>query len=125
MNDTTNIIETTERWVSAERGGDPAGLRDLLADDFRAVGPVGYVLDKQQWMSRFDDGSYTSLAFENVTVRRFGDVAVAIGDHVQDGHFRGHHVEGSFRMTQVLVRDEDNWQIVSMHLSPIAEKLAA
>src|SRR5439155_19051474 len=102
-----------------------SGLRDLLADDFRAVGPVGYVLDKQQWVSRFDDGGYASLVFENVTVRRFGDVAVAIGDHVQVGHFRGHHVEGSFRMTQVLVRDEDNWQIVSMHLSPIAEKLAA
>ena len=121
MNETSEIIETGQRWAMAERTSDVNALRDLLADGFRAVGPVGFVLDKEQWIGRHDDARYDKLAFENVDVRQFGDVAVAIGDQRQDGVFRGHHVEGTFRMTQVLTHDDGRWRVASLHVSPIAD----
>ena len=125
MNETANVIETTQRWAEAERTSDVDALREVLADDFRAVGPVGFVLDKEQWIGRHDDASYDVLTFENVDVRHFGDTAVAIGDQRQDGTFRDHRVEGTFRITQVLTNKGGRWRVASIHLSPIAERLAA
>jgi ketosteroid isomerase-like protein len=118
MKTANEIIQTGNRWAAAERSGDRAALESLLDDDFRAVGPAGFVLDKSEWIGRHEDAQYESLSWENVDVRRFGDIAVAIGDQSQAGVFRGHRVEGCFRMTQVLVQRDGGWHLASIHLSP-------
>src|SRR3712207_1616011 len=44
------IRELGQRWADAERRGDADALDALLSDDFVIVGPLGFVLDRQQYL---------------------------------------------------------------------------
>jgi ketosteroid isomerase-like protein len=110
-----------ERWARAERDGDAAALDDLSVADFTLVGPLGFVLDKREWLDRFRAGAFTveALDWEDVSVRDYGEAAVAIGVHAQRAAFGGNRADGKFRATHIAVRDGDRWRLAGMHLSPI------
>ncbi|WP_242892039.1 nuclear transport factor 2 family protein [Actinomadura litoris] len=113
------VRELSGRWADAERAMDTGTLDELLDEDFRAVGPVGYVLTKEQWLGRYQGGlNVTAFTLRAVGVRVFGDTAIAIGTQVQEATHQGRPTEGRFRVTQVYLRRDDTWRIVSLHLSP-------
>ena len=105
----------------AEIGGDTATLDALSTDDFTLVGPVGFVLDKQQWLERYRGGGLRThaLAFEDAVTRVHGDCAIRVGRHVQEAEFQGRPVNGEFRATHIAVRDGGRWRLAGVHLSPI------
>jgi ketosteroid isomerase-like protein len=115
------IAELEEAWITAELHGDAAALDGLLADDFRAVGPLGFVLDKSQWLDRFRSGAlrYDDVDWGDVEVRTYGDTAVAIGRWTQRGEHQGNSVDGTFRVTQVLVHEKRDWFLGTLQLSPM------
>jgi hypothetical protein len=49
----TSISEFLSRWTLAELNGNASAMKDLLADDFVGVGPLGFLLSKQAWLERF------------------------------------------------------------------------
>jgi hypothetical protein len=117
------LQELEQRWAKAEIEADISVLDALAADDFSLVGPVGFVLDKQQWLDRYRQGDLVtrSLAFEDGMTRIYGGAAVTIGRHIQEAEYRGHPVNGEFRATHLAVRDgTQQWRLAGMHLSPIA-----
>jgi len=100
--------------------GDTTSLGRILAEDFVAVGPRGFML------SRHDSGSLTYGAFEwdEVEVRVHGDAAVMIGRQAasavyQDEDVR-HEIQDQFRTTLVFVEKQGRWLLLGLHLSPIA-----
>jgi ketosteroid isomerase-like protein len=105
----------------AEIEGDAATLDALATDDFTLVGPVGFVLDKQQWLDRYRGGGLRTraLAFEDAVTRVHGDCAIRVGRHVQEAEFQGRPVNGEFRATHIAVRDGGRWRLAGVHLSPI------
>lgn len=44
-------------WAAADMRGDTSFLESVLADDFIAVGPRGFMLTKEQWLSHHASGS--------------------------------------------------------------------
>ena len=115
-----------EGWAAAELRGDTVTLGRILADDFVAVGPRGFMLSKEQWLSRHDSGNLTYKAFDwdEVTVRVHGDAAVIIGRETasavyEDGEVR-HEIQDQFRATLVFVEEQGRWLLLGLHLSPIA-----
>jgi ketosteroid isomerase-like protein len=115
------LAELDRTLARAEIEGDTATLDALATDDFMLVGPVGFVLDKQQWLERYRGGGLhtTALALEDATTRVRGDVAISIGRHIQEAEFQGRPVNGEFRATHIAVRDAGRWQLAGVHLSPI------
>jgi ketosteroid isomerase-like protein len=115
------IRELNRRWAQAETHGDVAALDALAADGFRLVGPVGFVLDKQQWLDRYRLGDFVtaSLRFEDVQTRRYGDTAISIGRQVQQAEYQGHPANGEFRTTLVAVRDGGQWRLAGGQVGPI------
>ena len=107
--------------IRAEINGDIATLEALATEDFTLVGPVGFVLDKGQWLERYRDGGLrtTALAFEDAVTRVYHDFAIRIGRHVQEAQFQGRPVNGEFRATHIAVRQRDRWRLAGIHLSPI------
>ncbi len=116
-----DLAELDRTVTRAEVDGDVATLDALSTDDFMLVGPVGFVLDKQQWLDRYRGGGLRTiaLAFEDAVTRVHGDCAIRIGRHVQEAEFQGRPVNGEFRATHVAVRDGDRWRLAGVHLSPI------
>ena len=114
-----SILELGRRWAEAEQGGDVAALATLLAGDFVAVGPRGFVLNREQWLDRYRAGNLRNDTFSwhDVSVRIYGETAVAVGVQAQQSEYQGHDASGRFRLTQVTVRQGDRWLIAGLHLS--------
>ena len=117
------VLELGWQWAAAERTGDADALRPMLADDFVLVGPLGFMLDKEQYLGsrRSGDLKHESLVWEDVRVRVYGETAVAVGSQTQRSTYQGRDASGRFRVTQVAVRQMDRWTIVGLHYSPIAQ----
>jgi len=89
---------------------DTAVLGELAVDELRLVGPLGFILDKTQWLERYQTGALVtkSLSWDEVEVRDFGDTAIAIGRHTQQADYGGRSADGRFRVTHVFVRSADS-----------------
>ena len=118
----TEILALGTRWAEAEQAGDTGKLGELAAPGFRLVGPFGFVLDRTQWLDRYAAGELvtSSLSWDEVQVRDFGETAIAIGLQTQQATYQGRPADGQFRVTHVFVRDGDRWALASMHLSQAA-----
>jgi ketosteroid isomerase-like protein len=119
----TTVHDLVDRYAAAEAAHDAATLAELAIDDVTLVGPVGFVLDRAAWLRRFEDGlSYAELSIGDVAVREHGDHAVAVGVQTQSASYRGHTMAGRFRLTLVASRDDEDWRLLSAHLSgPLPE----
>jgi ketosteroid isomerase-like protein len=121
MSTEEQVRELGRVWAAAEERGDTVALAALAIDGFRLVGPLGFVLDRDQWLARYDGGELVTgkLGWTEVEVRDFGGTAIAIGVHEQVATHQGNPVNGRFRATHVLVREDDRWRLAGIHLSPI------
>jgi ketosteroid isomerase-like protein len=117
------VRQLGQQWADAEALGDTGTLGRLLTDDFVLVGPLGFMLDKQQYLgSRLSgDLRHESFAWEDLSVRVYGDAAVVVGSQTQRSTYQGHDASGRFRVTQVAVEQGGVWVIAGIHLSPIAQ----
>ena len=111
-----------KRWVEAELARDVIVLDALTHKDFILVGPLGFLLDKAQWLDRYANGDLvtSSLSWRDTQARVFGDCAVVIGTHDQQASYRGQPNNGQFRATHILVRENGAWRLAGMHLSPMS-----
>lgn len=121
MSAENEIRELDERWADAERRGDVDVLAALTTDDFTLVGPLGFVLTKEQWLDRYRGGDLvtTSLDWRDAQVRDYGDCAVAVGVHAQAAAYRGNPSDGEFRSTHIAIRRDGRWLLAGIQLSPI------
>ncbi len=120
---TAEILALGKRWAEAEQRADTVVLAELAVDEFRLVGPFGFILDKTQWLERYQTGvlDTKSLSWDEVEVRDFGDTAIAIGRHTQQATYGGRSADGQFRITHVFVRAADSgWRIANIQLSQLA-----
>jgi ketosteroid isomerase-like protein len=120
---TRNDVETAlSRWTAAEAAGDSAALQTLLADDFTAVGPLGFTLTKQDWLDRHAPGqlTYETFDLDELQVRVYDDAAVAIARQSAQGTHQGQPVPSALRITLVLTRADDRWRLAVAHMSFIA-----
>src|SRR5215469_12993927 len=120
---TDQVLELGRQWASAERAGDADTLEPLLAHDFLLVGPLGFMLDKPQYLGsrRSGDLKHASLVWDDVHVRAYDNAAVAVGSLTQRSTYQGRDASGRFRVTQVAAQHGDRWTIVGLHYSPIAQ----
>jgi ketosteroid isomerase-like protein len=117
------IIALGQRWAEAQERGDTEVLESLLTSDFTLVGPLGFVLDKQQWLGQYRSGALVthSMALDEVEVRDYGDAAIAIGRVTQHVEYQGQPANGRLRVTQIAIRAAEDWLLAGVHFSQIAE----
>ena len=121
------IIKLAHEWLDAVGRRDRATLARILAEDFLISGwqPEGRLADKQFYVEDclkpvdIQEGSYH---FDRWKVRRYGDTAVV--NCVLDIHavVGGHKWGGEVLITDVWVREQDTWRVVTRHTSPIVRE---
>jgi ketosteroid isomerase-like protein len=122
MTATTDVLDLVGRWAAAEQGNDAEALDRLLAADFVGVGPLGFVLGRDQWLARFGNGlDNRSFAVEDTQVREYGNTAVVVGVLAQETSWQGSDNSGRFRLTLVAVRPADRWLLANAHIGMLQE----
>ena len=118
------VLRLADAWATAELRGDTTFLERILTDDYTGIGPLGFMLTKQEWIVRHQAGDlkYESFSLDEVKVRVYNnDAAVLTGRQVQNGAYRGNSIQAQFRTTLVFVRQQGQWQLASLQLSTIGQ----
>jgi len=117
------VLRLADAWATAELRGDTAFLESTLTDDFIGIGPLGFMLTKQEWLARHRSGDlkYESFNLDEVKVRVYNDAAILTGRQVQHAAYRGNPIQGQFRITLVFVQLQGQWRLASLQLSTIGQ----
>lgn len=115
--------EFLAEWAAAEQVGDISALDRLLADDFTAAGPLGFILPKQAWLARHRsrDLTYQDFSLDEVHGRPLGQDAVMVTARINvRGSYQGHPIPEATRATLVLAGGPGRRQLAAIHMSFIA-----
>ena len=118
----STLLELSKRWAESQSGNDAKAEAPLIHADFKAVGPRGFVLDRAQWLGRYEGGLHNeSFELSEVSERQIGDCGLLIGVQKQTSSYQGRPSVGQFRVTQVWLKQDETWQMASIQLSEIAQ----
>ena len=118
------VVQLAGAWANAELPGDTASLERRLSDDFIGIGPLGFMLTKQEWLARHAAGDlkYEFFSLDEVRVRVYNnDAAVLTARQAQQATYRGNNIPGQFRITLVFIQQHGQWQLASLQLSAIGQ----
>ncbi len=114
-------LEDSVRALESQRAqallkADTVALSQLLADDFVEISRLGTLRTKADNMREIASGALrlTSVRYDSLSVRIYGDVAVLQGIADNTGTFRGFPFTGKIRYTRVFVRRDGRWRAVAM-----------
>src|SRR5262245_2693826 len=128
-------VATTSKATSAEeevraldmaRGqallkADTTAIARMTADEFVEVSRLGQLRTKADNLRDVRSGALklTSVKYDSMSVRVYGDVAIlrSIADNA--GTFRGFPFGGKIWITRVFVKRDGRWQAVAMQHTPI------
>jgi uncharacterized protein (TIGR02246 family) len=117
------VAQLADTWATAELRGDTAFLEQVLADDFVGVGPLGFLLSKQEWLARHQSGvlHVAAHSLEEVKVRTYSEAAIMIGRLSQQATYRGNPMNAPMRTTLVFVRQDGQWRLAGLHFCNIGQ----
>lgn len=100
---------------------DTTALARLTAEEFIEISRIGQLRTKADNLRDIGSGDLklTTVKYDSMTVRVYGDVAVlrAIADNT--GLYHGFPFAGRIWYTRVFVRRDGRWQAVTMQHTPI------
>src|SRR2546423_11751772 len=99
------VLRLADAWAAAELRGDTAFLESTLTDDFIGIGPLGFMLTKQEWLARHRPGDlkYESFNLDEGKGRRYNDAAILPGRQVQHAAYLGNPIQRPVPITLVFV----------------------
>jgi ketosteroid isomerase-like protein len=117
------VVRLADAWATAELRGDSAFLESILADDFIGVGPLGFLLTRQEWLAGHQSGDmkYDVHTLDEVRVRAYTEAAIVIGRLTQEATYRGNPMNVQMRITLVFVRQHEQWHLAGLQLSSIGQ----
>jgi ketosteroid isomerase-like protein len=119
---TTRPIDSfLSEWTSAERAGDNGKLEDLVTDDFYGVGPLGFVLPKEAWLTRHRQGLiYEAFDLEQIQIHLYAEVALVTAQNNTRGSYQGQPIPEAVRATLAIVKNSGHCRLAAIHMSFIA-----
>jgi ketosteroid isomerase-like protein len=112
--DSVKALET--RRGEALLKADTAALSRMMTAEFIEISRLGQVRTGADNLRDIGAGvlKLTSVKYDSLTVRIYGDVAVLRGIADNTGSMRGFPFSGKIRYTRVFVKRDGRWQAVAM-----------
>ena len=122
--DEQQIRKIEQEWLDAIVKRDAAYLQNLEAPDFAVTGPGGRTLNKEEDIKDTTSGETTfeKMTIEKLTVRFYGETAIANGVAQVKAHTKGKNESGKYSWTDVFVKMNGEWKAVSGHVTAVAPK---
>ena len=121
-NQEANIRKLMSDLATALMKGDTDALDKIYSDEYILVTDTGQIMSKPERMVMIKSGDlkFDKVDFEEVSVRVYGNSAVAITHAVTTGTFYGKPQSVEDRIIFVAVKDGDAWRFVNAQMTPIA-----
>lgn len=117
-----DVRRMNSEWISALVQRDTATLARIMAPDCTFTYPLEGD-GTEQFIADIGSGdlSVESMTRDNVEVRVFGQTAVLTGVDTARWLYKGHVIEGYYRIIHVYAERDGRWQLVAIQACPIAQ----
>jgi ketosteroid isomerase-like protein len=117
--DTEKILALEKKWAEAYKHRDISILSSLLAEDFVITVEDGTSYGKEGYISHSADTSVKveTAELSGLKVRMHGITAVVTGAYHEKGNSGGKRYEYHDRLTDVWMKIDGRWQVISSHYS--------
>jgi hypothetical protein len=112
------VVATDERRIDALRRGDPKPLREIYADDYTLIAPVGATIrSKADQIDELTGGrlKYGRIDVSERTVRIYGDTAIVVQREKIEIWQDGKQMGGDVRFTRTYKRLGNQWRVIATH----------
>ena len=111
------ITQLEKDWVAAIVKKDVATIDALLASDFNGTSPTGSTFPKAEAIEELKAGTYAveSMTMDEVSVNVYGNTAVSFTSQQEKSKLNGKDISGHYHFTNVWVKKDGKWQVVSSH----------
>ncbi|HVF88444.1 MAG TPA: DUF4440 domain-containing protein [Blastocatellia bacterium] len=116
------LMKLERDWMESVKKRDGAALGNLLADDFFATDEQGRVTGKSEYVSEMKGMSVDSYNVGEFSFRINGETAVVSERWEIKASFQGQDISGAYRETNVWMKRDGRWRVVSTHISRIPQK---
>ncbi len=119
-----------DQWGKARIKGDTAFLENFYGQELRLQVMDGSVNDRKadidmfEHVAREDPDTINPEYIKDIDMRvlPYGDTVIVTGVENLKGSYKGVHSEMALRFTNVLVRRDGRWQLVSHQSTPVQAK---
>lgn len=110
--------------MNAWKNKDEKIANEILPDDFTLTSSLstGELITKEQWIGALSKFDCKSFHFDTIKVRLYGKTAIVNSWYHQEATANGKGWNGNFLMTDVWVKKNKRWQVVSKHGSWLQNK---
>jgi len=114
------LMQMTDEWAKALVRGDGKALEHIMAEDFYFAYPFEGD-GKEQFIDDVTSGEVKveHLTRENVSVRIWGNTAIATGKDSARWFYQGHDYSGHYKVMHVYALRNNSWQLVSVQACPM------
>jgi ketosteroid isomerase-like protein len=119
VEDSVRAVEMSRR--QALLAADTVALSRMLAPDFIEISRLGTLRTRADNIRDIASGALhlTSIKYDSLNVRVYGDVAVLTGIADNTGTMHGFPFAGKIRYSRTFVRRDGRWQAVLMQQTPM------
>lgn len=111
------IREAQQHWMEAAIRKDETVLRQTLGDEYHLIaGRLGFV-DKDGWLAMGADYTIEEFEYMESDIHVYGDMAVSNSRYWQRATYKGEDLSGEFYVTDIWVKRDGRWQVVTRHSS--------
>jgi hypothetical protein len=117
------IRRLVDDYAEAERTNNVELMQAMLHDDFIGIGPLGFMLTKEQWLDRHASGdlAYEQFEFVERSIREYEHVAVVISRQNQVALFKDQSVKAQLRTSLTFMKVDGEWKLLGAQMSSIGQ----
>ena len=118
------IMRIEQEMLDALLKRDPSVFERYMADNSAFTTPDGALIDKARFIAdlKSSELKMDSSAISDMKVTVHGDTAVATYVTNDKGTYKGKDISGTYRWTDVFVRQKGGWKLIAGHGSPKAQQ---
>lgn len=117
------LMKIEKEMLDAALKGDVSASEKYVSDGLVWIGPNGMMSDKASLMRDMKSGELKleSATFDEAKVRVYGEAAIVTYASTDKGTYKGQDISGRTRWTDVFVRQNGRWMLVSSHGSAVMQ----
>lgn len=117
------VLQVEREQDEAVAKSDTKVLDRIWADGLVYTTPTGELVTKAHHLADFQSGvrKFDSMKHDNFQVRVYGDTAVLTARSTSVLHYKGQVSAGPRVFTNVYVKMDGRWQLVSHHVTDVAK----